>query len=945
MNLFEFSPVLPSLFLTCLLQVTLLSVIVAPLYLIARRFNSNAGAVTAIAGLVGVLLLTLMAASPWPHWDPSSLLAKTRSTMPTKSAAVSVENSSMSPDESLALPQEPLTALPELESESPLLVGWNAFVKSLGTVANEPVQTVAANETSFDWISIILLLAVVGIAFFLLRTILALISVRKLVKASVAIDDSNLLSQFEAFKKLLSGSKSVTLRQSAQIPTPATVGWWNPTILLPEDWRAWSKPEIDAVLAHELAHVASGDYLSWVVARFTVALHFYHPVVRWLATRLQLEQELAADEVAANLLGDRKQYLHSLASLALATPVHQMAGPARTLIPQQSLLSRRVEMLRTNNPRSSSNARFIRLTAFAMTAMAAIAIAGFFKPAIGQQAIGESPTPSPTPSSTPSGAAVVKQDSAKAKRIPLTLVPKSASGVVSLRSKELLERDAFSGFADRLSQVQNIKSMLEIFDVSIRDVQEVMVISAPDKWFRLAIQFDTPERCQHAIERALMRRGGVVMPKSNINGLDTWQDDVDKPSGRLTKLDDLTFVMEELDGGGSERSTLPEIKNPLPAWANEWFELKDRQLIAAGQLDQAFKSTIMKAGGEFQLSGGFPLQAVSPLIQNTRWAVAGIGLLDQAKVDLVAECDSPDDAEKVAKTLQALMSLASNIVAEQEAATLANIAQSTDPKEAALKPVAKSAFKIASDFLNKAEPKANGQRVRLTFTYPIDEAELAIATDLLIPALESFKTNARRIESSNKMKQLGLSLHNYEAEHRHLPAASNYEYVDDSGAKKRSKHAHSWRVDMLPYLERKDLWKQYRFEEPWDSDANKKVLAAMPHAFLHPMDEPGSTNTSYFAITGPETVFAGEAGTKFEEITDGLANTIMLVEAKRAVPWTKPEDIPYAKEKPLEKLGGWFEGVFVTCFADGSVHTLSESIDESILRALITKSGGENKPK
>ena len=166
MNLFEFSPVLPSLFLTCLLQVTLLSVIVAPLYLIARRFNSNAGAVTAIAGLVGVLLLTLMVASPWPHWDPSSLFTKTGSTIPTTPVAVSVENSSMSPNEPLALPREPLAALPEVESESPLLAGWNAFVESLGTVANEPVQTVAANEPSFDWISMILLLAVVGIAFF-----------------------------------------------------------------------------------------------------------------------------------------------------------------------------------------------------------------------------------------------------------------------------------------------------------------------------------------------------------------------------------------------------------------------------------------------------------------------------------------------------------------------------------------------------------------------------------------------------------------------------------------------------------------------------------------------------------------------------------------------------------------------------------------------------------
>ena len=175
---------------------------------------------------------------------------------------------------------------------------------------------------------------------------------------------------------------------------------------------------------------------------------------------------------------------------------------------------------------------------------------------------------------------------------------------------------------------------------------------------------------------------------------------------------------------------------------------------------------------------------------------------------------------------------------------------------------------------------------------------------------------------------------NYESIHGNFPPASNFEYVDAAGVKKRSKHPHSWRVDILPLLEHEDLWKQYRFEEPWDSDANKKVLAAMPDVFRHPQDKPGSTNTSYFAITGPETVFDGETGAKFEDITDGAANTVMLVEAKRAVPWTKPEDIPYAKDKPIEKMGGWFEGIFIAGFADGSVHNISESIEESMLRAI-----------
>ena len=441
MNLFEFSPVLPSLFLTCLLQVTLLSVIVAPLYLDRSPIQLQCWSSNRDCRLGGCAAVNSHGGQPVASLGPKQPVRKNWFHNSNHTGrGVGRELVDVAERVHLHCRENRSRHCLKWKSESPLLAGWNAFVESLGTVANEPVQIVAANEASFDWTSMILLLLVLGIAFCLLRMILALISVHKLVKTSVAIDNDALHSQFESFKQQASVSKSIALRQSAQVPTPATVGWWSPTILLPADWSTWSKPETDAVLAHELAHVASGDYLSWVVARFAVAFHFYHPVVRWLATRLQLEQELAADEAAANLLGNRKQYLHSLASLALATPAHQMTGPARTLIPQQSLLTKRVEMLRTSKPHGSSKAPFVRLTAFAMTALAAIAIAGFFKPVIGQQVAESEETPAALPATVAQAKASAQ---AKVERIPLTLVPKSASGVLSVRPKELLSREAF----------------------------------------------------------------------------------------------------------------------------------------------------------------------------------------------------------------------------------------------------------------------------------------------------------------------------------------------------------------------------------------------------------------------------------------------------------------------------------------------------------------------
>ena len=65
------------------------------------------------------------------------------------------------------------------------------------------------------------------------------------------------------------------------------------------------------------------------------------------------------------------------------------------------------------------------------------------------------------------------------------------------------------------------------------------------------------------------------------------------------------------------------------------------------------------------------------------------------------------------------------------------------------------------------------------------------------------------------------------------------------------------------------------------------------------------------------------------------------MEAKRDIPWTKPEDIAYDPEKPLPELGGYFEDGFHTAFADGSVHFIPKTISENVMRLLINKNDGQ----
>jgi hypothetical protein len=199
---------------------------------------------------------------------------------------------------------------------------------------------------------------------------------------------------------------------------------------------------------------------------------------------------------------------------------------------------------------------------------------------------------------------------------------------------------------------------------------------------------------------------------------------------------------------------------------------------------------------------------------------------------------------------------------------------------------------------------------------------------------------ALRERGVDNMKKIASALHDYHSAHGSFPPAVLHT--------PEGKPSYSWRVAILPYMSQKekDLYKQYNFDEPWDGPNNRKLLSQIPSAFHLPDPDQDETHASYFALTGPGAVFSGDKGTSLDEIRDGASTTILFVEWKRAVPWTKPEDIPITADDPLAKIGGYFEtcarmGGFEVAFADSSIKLISGTMNDSVLRALITKAGGE----
>jgi hypothetical protein len=318
-----------------------------------------------------------------------------------------------------------------------------------------------------------------------------------------------------------------------------------------------------------------------------------------------------------------------------------------------------------------------------------------------------------------------------------------------------------------------------------------------------------------------------------------------------------------------------------------------------------------------------------------------VNLSHAAPSELVAIANSEADAA----ALEGLFAKAKQIMASQQAAQTQQLLASDDPIEQA---TGRYSERMAKHWDEQMQLQRDGAKITL---FHIDGSQgqsnqlvsiavIGVLVGLLLPAIQAARQAARRNSSMNNLKQIMLSMLNYESAYGNYPPQAKYS-AD-------GKPLLSWRVLVLPFIEENALYQQFRLDEPWDSEHNKALIPLMPAVFLDPASTHAAAEglTNYLASSGPGALINGTPqGAKMATLRDGTSNTIAVVQVndEHAVPWTKPDDFSPDAANPTAGLGITPQG-FLAAFCDGHIRLIDPMTDGDAFKAMLTTAGGEVTP-
>ena len=876
----------------CALQVTLIGVLAACLYLIVRRIRPAAAASVVLAGLAIVVVLSLLVMSPWPRWtihqSPADYLVKESELnaagtgdvpTPTDFSPVAGEDRKATTGSNKSVSTKTWPSV-----ISPL---WQSLLKEL----TKP--RTAASTDAWRWPTVIAALFIVAMAFGLGRLILGVMAMRRERLRSRPVQNRELLELVEVLRAELNCRRPVEIRQSDDLATAAMIGWRSPLLLLPTNWTTWTADQRRAVLAHEIAHARNHDVLALLFGQLGLVLHFYNPMLHWLMNRLRLEQELAADAAAASISGGPWKYLTTIAELALHQQNRPLSWPARTFLPTQTMFLRRIAMLRNSKPRFDRLSPAVRLMAIGAVLLCGLLVAGIRGPEAQQPALAE-------------------EVATTTDLIDNTFITDNADGIIVMRPSAISSQPELAELKERLRTSFFTADAPPLTD--FRQVTSLIADLHMTPWEVTVLQWKKP--LVEAYCADLLAKGKYKL-KGEYNGKKLYVD-MTCHDRLILQYDDYTVIEsdteEELEAYfAGKRSVLPKW---LPTKA--WNSFMGDQFVVAVDMVPIQHSISEECEYADSMPWNMAASATfSPLWKDSLALAVGAKLDNQLEIHAWTATRSAKSSEEWRRAAEAFKVFAQSAIKNTQAAPVLD---------------------IADCLLENLKFEQTEHEVRMETSVAFDKVKKFNIQAL--PYIVEGRQAAQRTQARTNMYVIALAMHKYTQANGHFPPAVLY---GPDG-----KTPYSWRVALLPYLPRWEstegagkLYKQYHFNEPWDGPNNVKLLEKMPAVFRNPQEPTNAKNTSYFVLTGPGAIFDGKEGTVFHQIKDGAQSTILVVEAKQDIPWTKPEDIPYDPDKQLPKLGGYFDDSFIAAMADGSVHHLSDKVNQKVLHLLITKADGQ----
>ena len=343
----------------------------------------------------------------------------------------------------------------------------------------------------------------------------------------------------------------------------------------------------------------------------------------------------------------------------------------------------------------------------------------------------------------------------------------------------------------------------------------------------------------------------------------------------------------------------------VAAFASAFGEMKELPT----QVALVIPSVVRRAQQELlpQLPGELGGEPLTPLLEGYAFAALGLDLAEQGRVQVLIQ--GKDDI--AAKRIQRFLKQQAERIRQEE------------KSEAAQRILQKLIPLLGPDALTGTQ-----------LTWKLDQTTFDAA---VLTMLVRARQQAARAETMNNLKQIGIAMHVYHDIHKTFPP----QYT----ISKSKKPLLSWRVHILPYIEQQALYQEFRLDEPWDSEHNKKLIAKMPAFYRSPLTkadvEPGKT--TYLLPVGPQLLFDGGKKPTIKQITDGTSNTIMVIDApdSNAVIWTKPDDHVVNPRQP--RAGSMREGIGILCaFCDGSARVLRSTISDEMLWRLFCPNDGKS---